>query len=275
MPFLPVIAFPVIDPVAFAIGPLQVRWYALAYVAGLLLAVAYAKRLVTTPRLWAGQPPSLTPQQLDDLLLWATLGVVLGGRIGYVLFYNLPFYLEHPLQALELWNGGMSFHGGFLGVVVACLFYGRSVGVTLDRMLDLAAPGVPIGLFFGRLANFINGELFGRPSDVPWAMVFPTGGPEPRHPSQLYEALLEGVVLFLALRIATHRYQSLSKPGETSGVFALGYGLSRFFVEFFREPDVQVGYLFGGFFTMGMLLSLPLIGVGVWLLWRAQRHAAA
>jgi phosphatidylglycerol:prolipoprotein diacylglycerol transferase len=271
--FIPAIAFPAIDPVAIEIGPFQIRWYALAYVAGVLFAVWYGKRLVSTPRLWAGTAPSMTRVQVDEFLLWATLGVVVGGRLGYVLFYNLPFYLQNPVQALELWHGGMSFHGGFLGVVVACLLYGRSIGVSLDRMLDIAAPGVPMGLFLGRLANFINGELYGRVSDAPWAVVFPGAGPEPRHPSQLYEAGLEGVVLFAALWIATHRHLSLTRPGETSGVFALGYGLSRFVVEFFREPDAHIGYI-GGVFTMGMLLTLPLIAVGVWLIWRARRAIA-
>jgi phosphatidylglycerol:prolipoprotein diacylglycerol transferase len=200
--------------------------------------------------------------------------VVLGGRIGYVLFYNPAQYLAHPLEALRVWDGGMSFHGGFLGVVVACLLYGRSIGAGLDRMLDLGAASVPVGLGLGRLANFINGELWGRASDVPWATVFPGDTLQvPRHPSQLYEAVLEGLVLFLLVRLATHRFQALAHPGRASGVFALVYGLSRIVVEFFREPDVQLGY-FAGFLTMGMLLSLPLVAVGIWLLIRS-RHATA
>jgi phosphatidylglycerol:prolipoprotein diacylglycerol transferase len=272
MPILLTIPFPAIDPVAVHLGPLAVRWYALAYMAGLIFAVWYAKRLVSTPALWAGKPPTLEPHEVDDLLLWATLGVVLGGRIGYVLFYNLPHYLAHPLDILRVWTGGMSFHGGFLGVAVALYLYGRWRGVGLDRLLDLAAPGVPVGLMLGRIANFINGELWGRPSDVPWAMVFPTGGDVPRHPSQLYEAGLEGVVLFIALRIATHRYKALSKPGLVSAVFAIGYALARIVAEFFRQPDVQIGYLEGGL-TMGMLLSLPLLAIGIWLLIRARRFS--
>lgn len=277
MPSLFAIPFPVIDPVAVSLGPVQIRWYALAYIAGLLLAVWYAKRLVRNQDLWAPGKPSATPRQIDDLLLWATLGVILGGRIGYVAFYNPAYFAAHPGEILQLWNGGMSFHGGFLGVVVACYMFGRYHAITLDRLLDLAAAGVPIGLGLGRLANFVNGELWGRVSDVPWAMVFPTGGPEPRHPSQLYEAGLEGLVLFIAIRIATHRYKALARPGMASGVFALGYGASRFVIEFFRQPDVQLGYLAFGWVTMGQVLSLPLMVVGVWLMWRARslRRAAA
>jgi phosphatidylglycerol---prolipoprotein diacylglyceryl transferase len=270
MPILLAIPFPAIDPVAVHLGPLTVRWYALAYMAGLIFAVWYARRLVSTPALWAGKVPTLEPHEVDDLLLWATLGVVLGGRIGYVLFYNLPHYLAHPLDIFRVWTGGMSFHGGFFGVAVALYLFGRRREVGLDRLLDLAAPGVPVGLMLGRIANFINGELWGRPSDAPWAMVFPAGGDVPRHPSQLYEAALEGVVLFIALRIATHRYHALSKPGLVSAVFAIGYALARIVSEFFRQPDVQIGYLKGGL-TMGMLLSLPLLGIGIWLLVRARR----
>jgi phosphatidylglycerol---prolipoprotein diacylglyceryl transferase len=235
-----------------------------------LLALAYAKHLVRRPELWEAGGPPVSSQQLDDFLLWATLGVVLGGRLGYVLFYNLPHYLAHPLAILEVWQGGMSFHGGFLGVVVAAWAYGRRHGIGLDRLLDLAATGVPIGLGLGRLANFINGELYGRASTVPWAMVFPNGGPEPRHPSQLYEAVLEGLVLFIVIKIATDRYHALARPGLVAGIFALGYGMARFFVEFFREPDAQLGPVFG-FLTAGMLLSLPLVAIGIWLILRARR----
>ncbi len=264
------IEFPNIDPVAFSIGPFAVRWYALAYIAGLLFAIWYAKRLVGTPELWAERKPTLTPQQVDDLFIWITLGVILGGRLGYVLFYNPLHFLLNPLDILRMWEGGMSFHGGFLGVVVALLIYGRRHGATLDRLLDLGAAATPIGLGLGRLANFINGELYGRAGDVPWAMVFPSDPDQiPRHPSQLYEAALEGLVLFLIVRIATHRFQALAHPGRASGFFALGYGLSRIIVEFFRQPDAQLGYFFG-FITMGMILSLPLVAIGIWLLLRSR-----
>jgi phosphatidylglycerol:prolipoprotein diacylglycerol transferase len=198
------------------------------------------------------------------------LGVVLGGRLGYVLFYNPLHFLAQPSAIARLWDGGMSFHGGFLGVVAACLLYGRRIGAGLDRMLDLGAASVPVGLGLGRLANFVNGELYGRPGDVPWAMIFPAD-PQglPRHPSQLYEAVLEGLVLFLAVRLATHRFQALAHPGRASGIFALGYGLARIAVEFVREPDPQFkGSL--DFITMGMILSLPLCAVGIWLLARSR-----
>ena len=265
------IEFPNIDPVAFSIGPFAVRWYALAYIAGLLFAIWYAKRLVATPALWADRKPTATPAQVDDLFIWIALGVILGGRLGYVLFYNPLHFLANPLDIFRMWEGGMSFHGGFLGVVVALLVYGRRHGMTLDRLLDLGAAATPVGLGLGRLANFINGELYGRSGDVPWAMIFPNDPQQiPRHPSQLYEGLLEGLVLFVIIRIATHRFQALSHPGRASGLFALGYGLSRIIVEFFREPDAQLGYFFG-FITMGMILSLPLVAIGIWLLMRSRR----
>ena len=273
MSLFAVIPFPNIDPVAFSVGPVVVRWYALAYIVGLLGAVWYAKRLVRNSDLWPGMQPSATPEQIDDLLLWTTIGVVLGGRLGYVLFYNPAHFAANPAEIFQVWSGGMSFHGGFLGVVVACLIYGRRHGIGLGRLLDLAAAGVPIGLGLGRLANFINGELYGRASDVPWAMVFPGGGPDARHPSQLYEAVLEGLLLFLAVRLATHRWKALPRAGAAAGVFAMWYGASRFVVEFAREPDAHIGYLAGGWLTMGMVLSLPLIAVGVWLWVRAGRQA--
>jgi phosphatidylglycerol:prolipoprotein diacylglycerol transferase len=265
------IEFPNIDPVAFSIGPFAVRWYALAYIAGLLFAIWYAKRLVANLALWGDRKPTATPAQVDDLFVWIALGVILGGRLGYVLFYNPLHFLANPLDIFRMWEGGMSFHGGFLGVVVALLIYGRRHGMTLDRLLDLGAAATPVGLGLGRLANFINGELYGRAGDVPWAMIFPNDPQQiPRHPSQLYEGLLEGLVLFVIIRVATHRFQALAHPGRASGLFALGYGLSRIIVEFFREPDAQLGYFFG-FITMGMILSLPLVAIGIWLLLRSRR----
>ncbi|WP_108881118.1 prolipoprotein diacylglyceryl transferase [Anderseniella sp. Alg231-50] len=270
MPTLFAIPFPVIDPVALSLGPLEIRWYALAYVVGLMGAIWYAKRLVSNEALWPGAKPHTSPAQLDDLLLWSTLGVLLGGRLGYVLFYNPAYFVQNPSEILQMWNGGMSFHGGFLGVVVACYFYGRRHGIGMWQLLDLGAASVPIGLFLGRLANFINAELYGKVTDVPWAMVFPGGGPDPRHPSQLYEAGLEGILLFLAVRVATHRMKCLPRAGVASGVFATGYAASRIIVEFAREPDAHIGYLTGGWLTMGMVLSLPLLGVGIWLLARSR-----
>ncbi len=269
-----IIAFPDIDPVAFSLGPFAVHWYALAYVAGLLFAQWYMKRLVANPALWQGRAPTMTPAQIDEFFVYSILGVVLGGRLGYVLFYAPLHYLAHPLDALRLWDGGMSFHGGFLGVVIACVIYGRRIGASLDRLLDLGAASVPVGLGLGRLANFINAELYGRATELPWAMVFPTDPSYlPRHPSQLYEAILEGLVLFLLVRLATHRFAALARPGLASGIFALVYGLSRIAVEFAREPDPQLGFLLGGVLTMGMVLSLPLCAVGIWLLARARHDA--
>ena len=270
---LAAIPFPTFDPVAIHIGPLAIRWYALAYVAGLLLAVAYAKWILRQDRFFAPGRPPMTPQALDDYMLWAMLGVVLGGRIGYVLFYAPAYFLTHPLDIIKVWQGGMSFHGGFLGVLVATWAFAHRRGIPFWRLMDIAAAATPIGLFLGRIANFINGELWGRPTDVPWAMIFPHAGPEPRHPSQLYEAALEGIVLFVLLHLLV-RKGALRHPGLVSGIFALGYGLARFTVEFFREPDRQLGFLYGGWLTMGMLLSLPLMLIGLWLILRARTAKA-
>ena len=265
------IPFPNISPNAIELGPINVKWYGLGYVAGLLFATWYMKRLVANTALWGRLQPTMTALQIDNMFIWFFLGVVGGGRIGYVLFYNLPKYLASPLDIFKFWDGGMSFHGGFLGVVVACYFYGKKIGMGLDRMLDLGAASVPPALGFVRIANFINAELFGRAADVPWAVIFP-GETFGRHPSQLYEAILEGLFLFIAVRIGTHKFQALAHPGRASGIFALGYGLSRIFVEYFREPDRQLGYLLGtNFITMGMVLSLPLVMVGLWLLLRSRK----
>lgn len=266
-----VIPFPAIDPVLIEIGPFAVRWYSLAYIAGIIFAWIYMKRLVSNQALWSGEPP-ITPVQVDDLLFWSALGVILGGRLGYVIAYNPAAYLSDPLSILAIWTGGMSFHGGFLGVVLAVAVFCRIKGLKFLPVIDAVATGVPIGLLFGRIANFINGELFGRETDVPWAMVFPGGGPVPRHPSQLYEALLEGIVLFAVIRLCTHRLFKLKQAGFISGVFALGYGASRVIVEFFRKPDDHIGFLAGGA-TMGMMLSVPMIAVGLWLLFRARTPA--
>jgi phosphatidylglycerol:prolipoprotein diacylglycerol transferase len=266
---LAAITFPPIDPVAFSLGPLAVRWYALAYVAGFLFANWYMKRLVTRPRLWGAYRPSLTPEQVDDLFLWTVLGVIVGGRLGYVIFYEPMRFLAHPEEILMTWTGGMSFHGGFLGVVAACLFYSWKHKVGIDRLLDLGAASVPVGLGLGRLANFVNAELFGRVTDLPWGVIFP-GEALARHPSQLYEAGMEGLLLFLLVRIATHHFGALQHPGRASGIFALVYGLSRILVETVREPDAFLGY-FAGYVTMGMILSVPLVAVGLWLLVRSRR----
>jgi len=270
-----ILPFPEIDPVIFQIGPLAVHWYGLAYVAGILIGWFYARRLAMNTALWRNETPAVTLQQLDDFLLWAAGGIVLGGRIGYILFYDLGSVLANPIRAIEIWNGGMSFHGGFLGTTLAMIIFARRNGIVLWSLFDIVAAVVPIGLFFGRIANFINGELWGRLSSMPWAIVFPTGGPFARHPSQLYEAALEGLVLLCVLAWFIYRRQALKSPGLVTGIFVLGYALSRIFVEFFREPDAQIGYLVGGWLTMGMLLSLPMALAGIWAIARARRAAAA
>jgi len=251
--------FPAFDPIAFSLGPVAIRWYALAYVAGILLGWWLARRIAGNDAAWGGASP-MRPVDIDDVIVWMALGIVLGGRLGYVLFYNPDYFAAHPAEILTLWRGGMSFHGGFLGSVLALILFARARGIPILSMLDVAAIVTPIGLFLGRLANFVNGELWGRPSDVPWAFVFPHAGPEPRHPSQLYEAGLEGIVLFLILLLAMRR-GALTRPGMIGGLFVGCYGLARIASEFFREPDVQIGYLAGGL-TMGMLLSLPMVLVG-------------
>ncbi|OOG64307.1 Prolipoprotein diacylglyceryl transferase [Ensifer sp. M14] len=272
---LAILPFPEIDPVIFQIGPLAVHWYGLAYVAGILIGWYYARRLVLNTSLWRNGEPAATLAQLDDFLLWAAGGIVLGGRIGYILFYDLGSVLENPIRALEIWNGGMSFHGGFIGTTLAMIIFARRNGIALWSMFDIVAAVVPIGLFFGRVANFINGELWGRLSSAPWAMVFPTGGPFARHPSQLYEAALEGLLLLAVIAWFIYRRHALKSPGLVTGIFVLGYAASRIFVEFFREPDAQIGYLAGGWLTMGMLLSLPMALAGIWAIARARRAAVA
>ena len=263
--------FPDLDPVIFQIGPFALRWYALAYVAGIALGWFYGVRLVKNPALWRGTTPPLTTEQIDDLLLWIVVGIIGGGRLGYVLFYRPDLFWTDPLEVLKVWNGGMSFHGGFVGVALAVTVYARSQKIDLLRLADLVAPCVPFGLFFGRVANFINGELFGRPTDVPWAIVFPAGGPFPRHPTQIYEAILEGVVLFLILRWATHIARLLPRPGFVSGLFLLCYGVFRIAVELVREPDFHMPVFPLGL-TMGMILSLPMVAAGVFLVARARQR---
>ncbi len=263
------LAFPMIEPVIFEIGPLAVRWYGLAYVTGILLGWWFARRLVSTPRLWGDKGAPFSPADLDDFLVWAALGIVLGGRVGYVLFYDLARYIENPLDIVKIWTGGMSFHGGALGLMLAVILFSRSRGLAVFSYLDVIAVASTSGLFFGRIANFINSELWGRVTDVSWAFVFPNGGPEPRHPSQLYEAALEGVVLFIVLATLIYGWRKLAFPGFIAGAWVLGYGIARIIVEFFRMPDAHIGYLAGGFITMGMVLSLPMLALGVW----AMAHA--
>ncbi|MDE0173597.1 MAG: prolipoprotein diacylglyceryl transferase [Defluviicoccus sp.] len=257
------IAFPAIDPVAVEIGPLAIRWYALAYVAGILVGWRYM--IVLARRLADG----IAARDIDDFVLWATLGIVLGGRLGYVLFYRPGDYLQDPLAAFALWQGGMSFHGGLCGVVIAAALFARRRGIPWLALGDLVSAAAPIGLFFGRLANFVNGELYGRPTTVPWGMVFPGAGPEPRHPSQLYEAALEGLVLFAVCAVVVFAMRGLERTGLVGGVFLAGYAIARGVAELFRQPDAHLGFLAGGA-TMGQLLSIPVLIAGIWLIRRAR-----
>ena len=285
--------YPHIDPVLLHIwGPLEIRWYALAYIAGIVLAWWGIARTLRNKRLWAyppfkGRPPA-TEDEIGDLAVWAILGVILGGRLGWVLLYGIvlcsvtpgdaPFcaglpmgFLTDPVRIIAVWEGGMSFHGGLLGTAVAVWLFCRRRKLSLLSVSDLVCAFAPIGLFFGRLANFINGELWGRAANVPWAMIFPRGGPLPRHPSQLYEAALEGVVLFVLLQIALRVFRAHQRPGLISALFFLGYGTFRFICEFFREPDAQ----FIGPVSMGMALSIPVWLTAGALFWIAYRNPAS
>ncbi|WP_316980377.1 prolipoprotein diacylglyceryl transferase [Shumkonia mesophila] len=261
------IAFPNIDPVLVQFGPFMIRWYSLAYIAGLLLGWRYIRLLAKWP------PERLHARDIDDFLVWATLGVILGGRLGYVLFYNSDYFLANPLAVIEIWKGGMSFHGGLLGMITATLIFCRRRRISLLVFGDLVAAAAPIGLFLGRLANFVNGELFGRVTDAPWGVVFPHGGPLPRHPSQIYEALLEGLLLFLLLLVLARFRNIRERPGVLTGVFLIGYGASRLVIEVFRQPDVQIGFLTWGS-TMGQWLSAPMILAGLLLVFTAHPKPA-
>jgi phosphatidylglycerol:prolipoprotein diacylglycerol transferase len=281
------IPYPQIDPILIEIGPLAIRWYALAYIAGLLLGWRYIVSLVRNDSLWTQRatregPPSET--DIDDLLVWATIGVILGGRIGYVLFYGLVYYpeiyLENPINMLKIWNGGMSFHGGLTGVILAIILFSMRRRLDMFKVGDVVAAAAPIGLFFGRLANFFNGELWGKVTNVPWAMVFPNA-PDPRlpdllprHPSQLYEAALEGVVLFIILRVMTHSFMTLRRPGLVTGAFLLFYGIFRAFVEVFRDSEAFIFSENSGI-TMGMALSVPMWLAAGFFFWRAYTRRGA
>jgi phosphatidylglycerol:prolipoprotein diacylglycerol transferase len=263
MLILPVLPFPHINPVLISLGPLAVRWYALAYIVGIVAGWFYARSIIASRNLWGGAAP-FTVVEFDDFIIWITLGIIIGGRIGYVLFYNRAHFAANPLEIFALWTGGMSFHGGVLGCIAATILFAARRGLPILPLGDVTTAVAPIGLLLGRVANFINGELWGRPTDVPWAMVFPNGGPIPRHPSQLYEAALEGLLLLLVLGVLV-RLGALKRPGLVTGAAAVGYGLARIFCEFFREPDAQLGFLWGGL-TMGMLLCIPLIVAGIGVL---------
>jgi phosphatidylglycerol:prolipoprotein diacylglycerol transferase len=259
---LPLLAipFPAIDPVIVQLGPLAIRWYALAYIVGLVVGWRLVRRIVARPG-WL-----MRPEDADDLLFYATLGILIGGRLGYALFYQGGHYLAHPHEIFFIWRGGMSFHGGLVGVLVAAWLLARRRKLPFLEIGDAAAMVAPIGLFLGRIANFINAELWGRPTDAPWGVIFPNAGPEPRHPSQLYEAALEGLLLLALMQwLAWGRRRDPAERGLPSGVFLTGYALSRILVEHFREPDVQLGFILD-LVTMGQLLSVPMLLAGLWLI---------
>lgn len=259
--------YPEIDPVALSLGPLQIRWYALAYVTALVLGWRYCLAIARRPIVATAQK-NVSPEAVDDFLLWATLGVVLGGRLGFAAFYQPAYFLAHPFEIAALWQGGMSFHGGLIGVAAALVIYARRRALPVLALSDIVARAAPIGLLFGRLANFVNGELFGRPANVAWAMVFPRGGPLPRHPSQLYEALGEGIILFLAVWAIARLRRGAQRDGLMTGSFAALYAAIRFGLENFREPDSYLGYLSFGL-TMGQILCIPLFLFGAVLIVRA------
>ena len=261
------LTYPTIDPVLIEIGPFAIRWYALSYIAGILLAWRYMVVLARR------SPAGITKAHIDDFIVWATFGVVLGGRFGYVVFYKADYFLAHPLEAFAVWQGGMSFHGGLLGVIFAIWLFSRRRDYSWIAIGDIVACTAPIGLCLGRIANFINGELYGRITDSPLGMVFPGGGPLPRHPSQLYQAALEGLLLFLILAWFASRPGAFERRGLLSGVFMVGYGIARPFAEFFREPDAHIGFLAMGT-TMGQWLSLPLFAIGIWLIVTSRKNVS-
>ncbi len=262
------LSFPHIDPVLVQLGPLAIRWYSLAYIAGILGGCWWLGRVDAKTF-----SPLLNDAQREDVVVWAIVGIVLGGRIGYILFYNLSYFLEHPTDMIKLWEGGMSFHGGLLGVIISFMLFARKHKLHFFPLMDRIACVTPIGLFFGRLANFVNGELYGRISDVSWAMIFPRGGELPRHPSQLYEAFAEGILLFIFLNLLLKK-TSAYYTGMLCGAFLAGYGVCRFIIEYAREPDAQLGLLFS-FISMGQILCLPMIAYGSWLMATSKQRSRA
>ena len=267
--YLTVLAYPNIDPVAIEIGPFSIKWYGIAYMSGLLVGWWYVRRLLSTPGLWRGGKAPLSIEQTDDLLLWVTLSVIVGGRLGQVLLYDPGYYFEHPAEILKTWRGGMSFHGALIASGIVLLVFARWHKLPALSVMDLCCAAVPFGLLFGRIANFINSEHWGRPSEVAWAMVFPNGGDVPRHPSQLYEAALEGLVMFFILRLVTHSLLGLKQPGLVTGVWLVWYAIARTVCEFFREPE-NMHALNLGPFTAGQMYSIPMCLLGLVLIHRSR-----
>lgn len=274
MLMLAALTFPNIDPEAFSIGPVSIKWYGLAYMGGLVLGWLYVRRLLSTPHLWRNNTPPLTIDRVDDLLLFMTLAIIVGGRLGQVLLYEPGYYFSNPSEILKTWRGGMSFHGALIGSAIAILIFARQYKVSARTIMDICCAAVPFGLFFGRVANFINSEHWGRTTDAAIGMVFPNGGPEPRHPSQLYEAALEGLVMLVIMRIMTHKVLGLKQPGLVTGVWLAWYAIARSICEFFREPE-PIHALNIEPFTAGQIYSIPMLLLGIYFIVTARRKSAA
>lgn len=269
---LALLTYPAIDPVAIHIGPISIKWYGLAYMAGLILGWLYIRRLISTPRLWAGNHSPMTLERIDDLLLFMTIGIIVGGRLGQVLLYDPDFYFANPSEILKVWKGGMSFHGAVIACAILILIFARIYKVSERSVADLVCASAPFGLFFGRIANFVNSEHWGRVTDAWVGMVFPNGGDNPRHPSQLYEAFLEGIVMFIITRIATHYFLTLKRPGLTTGIWMIWYAIARSFSEMFREPETY-NIMNIGPFTAGQIYCIPMVILGIYLIWTAPKNA--
>ncbi|MBT4204386.1 prolipoprotein diacylglyceryl transferase [Hyphomicrobiales bacterium] len=255
---IPAIISPVINPVAIEIIGFKIHWYAIAYILGIYIGWFYISKLVKNNNI------NISSDKVEGLILWIVMGIIIGGRFGYVIFYNIDYFSNYPLDIFKIWQGGMSFHGGLLGIILSCIIYAHVKSIPLLSLTDLIASAAPIGLFFGRIANFINGELYGNETTLLWGVIFPHTNMIPRHPTQLYEALLEGLILFLILKISINKYRSLEYPGIISSLFLIYYSIFRIFIEFFRAPDTHIGYLIGPL-TTGMLLSIPMFITGLYL----------
>ncbi|MBA2126938.1 prolipoprotein diacylglyceryl transferase [Hyphomicrobium methylovorum] len=274
MTYLAVLTYPNIDPIAFEWGPISIKWYGIAYLAGLMLGWLYIRRLITTPKLWYGDKPPLTLERIDDLLIYMTIGIIVGGRLGQVFLYDPEYYYANPVEIFQVWKGGMSFHGAVIAIALLLVLFAKVYKVSLLSVADLVCTASPFGLFFGRVANFINSEHWGRVTDSAMGMVFPNGGPEPRHPSQLYEAVLEGLVMLVIMRIATHHLFGLKRPGLVTGIWMVWYAIARGICEFFREPEVG-HFLNIGPFTAGQVYCVPMLLLGCYLIWNARQPEAS